>query len=104
MGITSHSGIMSYIGRSTSNKLYGTGTFQEAKVNQWIAWSECLKPRIDAAQNMIFNAQKDVDMKAFNESVEAVKKEVSVLNNALKGKKWLVGDSVTMADIACGTV
>lgn len=43
-------------------------------------------------------------MKAFNESVEAVKKEVSILNNALKGKKWLVGDSVTMADIACGTV
>lgn len=32
------------------------------------------------------------------------KKQVTPLNNHLKGKKWIVGDSVTMADIACASV
>lgn len=43
-------------------------------------------------------------MKAFNDDVNALKKAVSALNTALKGKTWLVGDSVTLADIICGTL
>lgn len=53
---------------------------------------------------MLFNPGKDLDMKAFNAVVDLVKKEVTPLNNSLKGKKWIVGDSVTIADIACANV
>ena len=42
-------------------------------------------------------------MKKFNSIVDEVKKQVTPLNNVLKGKKWIVGDSITMADIACAS-
>jgi glutathione S-transferase len=43
-------------------------------------------------------------MKMFNSVLDYVKKEVRPLNNVLKGKKWIVGDSISMADIACANV
>jgi len=103
--ISTDSGIMGYIGRSSSGaNLFGSTVFEEAKVNQWIAWAECIAPQVDHMTSMLFNPAKSADTKEFNASVDLIKKEVSSLNNALKGKKWLVGDSVTMADIACANV
>ena len=55
-------------------------------------------------EGLVFNTPKDLDMKKFNELVSELKKQVKPLNTHLKGKKWIVGDSVTMADIACGHV
>jgi len=45
---------------------------------------------------------KNIDVKAHNDDVNKLKKEVSYLNTALKGKKWIVGDAPTLADILCG--
>lgn len=53
---------------------------------------------------MLFNTPKDLDMKKFNALVDELKKQVTPLNNYLKGKQWIVGNSVTMADIACAAV
>lgn len=103
--ISTDTGIMGYIGRSsTGAKLFGNTVFEEAKVNQWVAWAECIAPHVDHMTSMIFNPAKSADTKEFNAAVDVIKKEVTPLNNALKGKKWLVGDSVTMADIACAQV
>jgi glutathione S-transferase len=103
--ISTETGIMGYIGRSsTDTKLYGNSVWDEAKVNQWVGWAECLAPHVETMTNMLFNTAKDVDMKAFNAVCDVIKKEVTPLNNTLKGKKWIVGDSVTMADIACANV
>lgn len=45
-----------------------------------------------------------MDPKAFSAIVSAVKTEVKTLNAHLKGKSFIVGNQVTMADIACATL
>jgi len=46
--ISTPSGIMGYIGRSSADaKLFGKSVFEEGQVNQWIAWAECLAPWMD---------------------------------------------------------
>lgn len=103
--ISTSSAIMSYIGRSsTDGKLFGKNVFEEGQVYQWVAWAECLGPTMEGIQEMLFNTPKDLDMKSFNALVDELKKQVTPLNNHLKGKKWIVGDSVTMADIVCASV
>lgn len=104
--ISTPSGIMSFLGRSNPEAaLYGKNVFEEAQVNQWLAWSECLAPDLEAMQNMIFKqSAQDVDAKAFSQLVDRVKKEVSFLNAHLKGKQYIVGSQPTVADIACATL
>lgn len=53
---------------------------------------------------MVFNTPKDFDIKKFNAVADELKKAVTPLNSHLKGKKWLVGDNVTIADIVCASV
>jgi glutathione S-transferase len=53
---------------------------------------------------LLFNTPKDLDMKKFTALVDELKKQVTPLNSHLKGKQWIVGNSVTMADIACASV
>lgn len=86
--ISTTSGIMSYLGRSNQGAaLYGKNVFEEAQVNQWLAWSECLAPTLEAMLSMIFHKSADsVDAKAFSQLVDSVKKEVAFLNAHLKGK------------------
>ena len=103
--ISTSSGIMGHIARSSpAANLYGKSVFQQGQVEQWIAWAECLGPCLEGLQEMLFNTPKDLDMKKFKAHVDELKKQVTPLNNHLKGKKWIVGDSVTMADIACAHV
>lgn len=104
--ISTTSGIMSFLGRSNADAaLYGKNMFEEAQVNQWLAWSECLVPVMGALTDMVFKkAAAEVDQKAFNQLVDSLKKEVAFLNNHLKGKQYIVGSQPTMADIACATL
>ena len=49
------------------------------------------------------------DPKKFNKTVyyndlKKLKEEAKTLSTYLKGKKWLVGDNVTLADLVCGHV
>lgn len=50
---------------------------------------------------MLYNTPKDLDMKDFQKLVGDIKAKVSPLNDWLKGKKWIMGDSISMADIIC---
>jgi len=43
-------------------------------------------------------------MKTWNEKLGQVKGWVKTMNNHLNGKNWLVGSSMTLADIACGVL
>jgi elongation factor 1-gamma len=36
----------------------------------------------------------------FNNGVKGIKEQVKILNTHLDGKKWLVGDSITLADVS----
>lgn len=96
-------GIAGHIARTNPGaKLFGNGVFQEGKVNEWIAWAECLSTLANKISNDILTSPKDLDQKVHTEDVNRLKKEVSHLNTHLKGKKWIVGDATTLADIICG--
>ena len=41
------------------------------------------------------------DTAEYNNTLNKVKNEAIALNGALKGKKYLVGDQVTLADLVC---
>lgn len=42
---------------------------------------------------------KEIPAATFNETVKALKTNMMTLNNYLKGKYYLVGDNVTIADV-----
>jgi translation elongation factor EF-1beta len=83
--------------------LLGATPFQEAQVNQWIAWAQCLSPVVDSVANGIMGAKK-VSPTQYSNDLKTLKDEAKVLNGCLKGKKFLVGDKVTLADLVCGYV
>lgn len=43
--------------------------------------------------------RKEITTEVFNEKVKALKSQLTVLNSYLKGKYYIVGDNVTIADI-----
>lgn len=43
--VSTNTGIMGYLGRSNAGaNLYGKTVFEQGKVEEWIAWSECISP------------------------------------------------------------
>ena len=51
----------------------------------------------------ILGVGRPVDNKAFTEGVKKLKEQAKVLENYLKGKDWLVGSKMTVADIYLGS-
>lgn len=46
----------------------------------------------------VFGIQYDTE--AFNNAVKGIKEQVKILNTHLEGKQWLVGNSITLADVS----
>jgi len=93
--------ILRYLARNTkSTKLYGNNQFEEALVNQWLDW--CLTELEPAALG--YSApylgfapyEKEIQAK----SGEDLRKFLNVLDGGLKGKTYLVGESISIADIS----
>jgi len=45
----------------------------------------------------------EISQEDWNENMAKLKKDVRVLNTALEGKKWLLGDELSIADIILST-
>jgi len=45
----------------------------------------------------------EISQEDWNEAMAKLKKDVRVLHNALEGKKWLLGDELSIADIILST-
>lgn len=93
--------ILRYIARSSKGrKLYGTSIFEEALINQWMDWSLSeLEPSIlaySAAYLGYAPHVKEIHTKAKSDMQNLLK----VLNEHLRGKKYLVGGTVSIADIS----
>jgi len=73
---------------------------------QWSMWSLTeAEPHIVALlmnRIMLPEAQRSAD--AVNKATEALKAPMSVLNNALAGKQWLIGSQFTVADLNVSSV
>lgn len=100
--ITELSAIALHLARmNPGSGLLGSSPFQEAQVNQWISWSQCIQSHVKTVSDIITGTVTKFDTKVYNEAVNKVKSEAMALGNAVKGKKYLVGDKVTAADLVC---
>jgi elongation factor 1-gamma len=96
------SAIARYIASIGEGKLAGATAFETAQVNQWIDYSHTtLQSQMYNILRGVFGyGEPDIDSDVFNNSVKEVKEIVKVINLQLQGKKNLVGERVTVADIA----
>lgn len=102
--ISGTSAIASHLARmNTTSGLLGSSPFQEAQVNQWVTWAEYLQPSIEQISGAVYGSYK-LDNARFNELIKNLKDSVKVLNGHLNGKQFLVGNSVTLADVVVGSV
>ena len=97
------SAIATHLARmSPSAGLMGANLFQEAQVNQWIAWADWLTGTLHEVESTIQGKDKKVNMDKYNANVKRVKEQIRDLNNHLNGKQWISGNKVSVADIVCG--
>lgn len=91
--------IAKYFCTLAGGKFLGNGPVERAQVDQWIAFSNTsVFPNFMTVNTAVFGWGEI--MKAdFDEAVKALKAHVKTLNTHLEGKKFLVGDSLTIADV-----
>mmetsp|Transcript_29902 Transcript_29902/g.45735 ORF Transcript_29902/g.45735 Transcript_29902/m.45735 type:complete len:142 (+) Transcript_29902:2066-2491(+) len=82
--------------------LLGQGVFQEAQVNQWLAFAQRLHPVAQEVEADLLGLTKKVNMDAYNQNVKSLKEMAKALNTALNGKTWLVGSQPSLADLVLG--
>jgi len=79
--------------------LLGSNPVERAQVNQWTFWSlTTALPESQPAAHAV-HGWGEITQPSFDDSVSKIRKNASDLNTHLNGKKWLVGDNVTLADI-----
>jgi len=96
--ISEESAIASYLARA-SNGLFGSSPFQEAKVHDWIAFADQITSLVSDVASAIRGNTKTVDLKKYAADVKCLKDAAKSVNAALKGKKFLVGDKLSLADV-----
>lgn len=92
--------ILRYLGRnSKSAKLYGTSVFEEALIDQWLDWCLTeLEPALLAYGGVYLGFVpyiKEVHSKVTGD----LKTALAVLDGQLKGKTYLVGNQLSIADL-----
>jgi glutathione S-transferase len=91
------SAICQHFGRISG--LNGKSVFQEAQVDQWIAFTQQnVWPRVMPVVMAAFG-HATIPQSDFNDLVKNLKSEIKTLDTHLKGRSYLVGESVTTADI-----
>lgn len=95
--------ILRYLARK-QNALYGANAFEVAQVDQWLDFHNS---EIDPTAFSTFAAVAGwmpASKEKFTEAKKGLKEAVKVLDTHLKGRKFLVGESVTIADITIASV
>ena len=93
------SAVATYFARcAPKSGLYGQTPFQQAKCDEWMAWNQFTFSAASMAMYGVFG-HKEIGAPVFNETVKNLKTNMMTLNKYLDGKYYLVGDSVTIADV-----
>lgn len=97
------SGVIQDYVSSKSGKLGGQSAAQRREILRWMFWDNHKMSSQAGNLRFLMNfAPKDKvspDVIAFQTG--RLQAALNVLDNALAGKSWLVGDRITLADIAC---
>lgn len=90
--------IIRYLARDTS--LIPTDAFAQAKMDEWLFWEQYShEPYVAVARfQMVYLGKKLEEREA--RIVERAEKALDVLEEALSGRAYLVGDQLTLADIS----
>jgi len=90
--------ISSLLAREAKHEsLLGKTPFQQSQVEQFAAIAaSSLLPASAVIEGVCFGTQKS---DKFDHYLQQLKTQVVAIDNALKGKKFLVGDSLTIADV-----
>ena len=85
----------------TDAGLLGKTAFQTAKVEEWMAWSvSSFEHALAGATSAVFT--NGGDAKKHNEAVNKLKQLAQALDKELEGKKWILGDKFSLADLYVG--
>lgn len=91
--------ISGYIARAAGQQAFlGQGAFEEAQVTQWTSFTNStITPLCKTIAGHFWSGKPDDNARKAAES--KLKAAVKVMNSALDGKSWLVGERLTLADI-----
>lgn len=91
--------IAQYIARAAGQQGFlGQGAFEEAQVEQWVAFTaSTITPIVRKVAGHYWGSKPDDA--GIKGTENQLKKAATVMNSALNGKSWLVGERLTLADI-----
>jgi len=99
----SQSGVIQDYVSSKSGKLGGTSAAERREVLRWMFWdNHKLSSQAGSTRfmmNFLPEEKRSAEVIAFMQG--RLKAAYKTLDTALAGRSWLVGDSMTLADIAC---
>lgn len=96
--------IARYVARIRNDTdLYGSSFFESSQVDQWLdACANELEPAASILLYRIFGYM-EVDDEQYNEAKKDVEKFLTILDNYLLTRTYLVGNKITLADIVIGS-
>ena len=99
-GVISESkAIEEFVAETYKKELLGGNAFEKAQINQWLNFAKC--EVYGCARNIVYPifGWCKYNKEEADKSNKAIKDYIKVLEEHLKGKKYFVGNAVTLADI-----
>ena len=99
----SQSGVIQDYVSSKSGKLGGTSAAERREVLRWMFWDNHKLSSVAGSTRFMMNflpeEKRNAEVIAFQQG--RLNAAYKILDTALAGRSWLVGDTVTLADLAC---
>jgi glutathione S-transferase len=87
-----------------AGKFLGSNAIERSQVDQWVAYANTtLSPCTYTVYKSIFG-WAEVDKADYDQASKDLKAYSKTLNTALEGKQFLVGNSLSLADVVVGAV
>jgi elongation factor 1-gamma len=87
------------LARVGNPSLVGASAYEQGQVDQWIDYAKSsISSRIHTIYMGVFGHTAPQEAE-YNDAVKAIKEAVKVLNTQLTGKDYLVGNTLTIADV-----
>jgi glutathione S-transferase len=95
-----------YLARRYDKGLWPKSVADEGRAFQWSLWAmtEAEEPIITALLHRMSLPEEQRDAKKADDAVERFKKPLAVLDGALAGRQYLLGDGFTVADLNVASV
>ena len=95
-----------YLAKRYGGALYPAGLDDEAKTWQWSVWaiSEIEPLQMQIVVQKLFTAEERRNPKVLEGAAKGLQRPLRVLDAALAGRNWLVGDHFSVADLNVASV